>query len=1148
MEIQKMSNKINEDSDKITKTNIKEKYLGPDYCKTYINACKEYNSNDFNNTNLKISQNEINTKIYLTKEIDNDNSLKETIKLCNNISEQNNNNNIENRYFFSVDRNRNRNCNSVHNKSRNKIKEIDKDTLFFIKNDEYRNSLNGENNYCCEEFNIVTQKIYEINNLKNNENENKNKINNNKFNDTNRIYFSNKLVDQIDNTIIKTDNIRQKVHEIYISHFKHPEMYNVTSENNYGDLLDNRNLFTSYYTDWDLELRNTSKIGKIDKVDKIKHMNTLSNLESLTDVKNDSITELSLNMNNKTFQDISNSLQNTKEHTCTYTNMDDFSDQNNTLYIYASDKMKYEQYNNKQKIIEPHNRCKDKLRNHIDNKTIRVDELYNEHYDIKNEKKEIANINNNDSNIIKYKGIPLYLHDVHTFNEISKIRLNMNEDSKKMQNIMNKSENNNIIYNSNKYTEETKNGIKCFKNYDSYYGCSNFMNPQNNTGNKGKNENYINCNNSYIMKDKIDKFYEKEIRNSKNYKFGIISSIKYPKNLDTEQNLGTNNLINENNLYSMQKIYLGKYIGEKQENKIPVHNIVRFKKESNSVISPSSKTCVGIQNNFHFIPTNDVALFKANNMSYYKIKNNSIKKTKSINDKTESINMIKAENTDNYFSSRLKGKISKIVHTNKTSRSYAYSSKDESKYSGINLLKCFKINFEKGKCLHIGNNINVVNNDKQQEFIIKKRVYSKSGEQTEDNRNGNNNNHNNNNSSSSSSNNNMKSNLLESVGTFFHNFRNNSNSPYKETYKNTHFNYELFKKDKTLNDNSRIDKQGNKDKMIRAETNDNSGSGEKKVIQSIEYLNINKSPKNNDVNIYKEIKEKTESSYINNKEEQCKSTKDKLKPNLCEKNNNNFLINENNSKNYNIKENSEKILLTIQWNVKKISLLCSSENNYVVSPEFKTETIINDFFILLNINNKLNFSYNNYIDLLFSYTGFCDIIYSVTCGIYKKKYCFYNYSTFPWFGYNNWGVLKNCINNDSISIKIDIHEIIKKNNNVKDIYINNIISSFKGKENPVYFKTNFNETGKHIINKNIDKKLNIFDQTHKENKLDSEVNSHISTLNNKIILNPSCDTTNYYNSLCSKYIQPSNKKNACTNNKLANMEKKNSPFLPLSDY
>ncbi|KEG01256.1 conserved Plasmodium protein, unknown function [Plasmodium vinckei vinckei] len=1103
METQKMINQINEDSGKITKTNYKEKSLGPDYGKNYINTCTECNSNNFNN--LKISQNEINTKIYLPKEIDNDNSLKEMNKLCNKNSEQNN---IENRYFFSLDRNRNINCDNCHNKSRDKIKEIDKDTFFFLKNDEYRNCLDAENNYCCNDSNIVTQKIYEINNFKNNGHENINNIND----DTNRIYFSNKLVDPIDNTIIKTDNIRKKVHEIYISHFKQPEIYNVQPENNFGDLLDSRNLFTSYYTDWDLELRN------IKKNDKIKKMNNLSNIENKVDVKNDPITELPLNMDNKTLQDIPNSLQNIKEHTCTYTNMDNISD-----------KTKYEQYNNKPKIVEPYHRCKDKLNIDADNKAIHMDEVHNIHYDIRNEKKEFVNINNNDTTRMGYKDMPLHLHDVHTFNELAKNKFIMNEnydDSKKMNNIMNKSENNNIIYdNSNNYLEETKNGAKCFKNYDSYYGCSNLMNLKNDIPNKGNNENCISCNNSCLMQEQIGKHDEKEIRNLKNYKFGIISPIKHPKNVDTEQNVRKNNLINENSLYNMQKIYLRKCGGEKQVNKLPIYNIIGLKKESNSVLCPSSKPCVASQNNIHFIPPNDITLFKGNNISYYKIKNNLIKKTKNMNDNTESENMGKDENTDNYFSSRLKGEISKIMQTNKTSRTCAYSPKAASKYNGINLLKCFKINFEKGKCLRIGNNHNVVSPDKRHEFIIKKRGYCKNVEQVEKNKN-------------DDHGNSLKSNLLESVDAFFHNFRNNSNpTSYKETNKTSHFNSEPFKKDKTLEDSLRITKHVNKDKIIKTENSDNSGSGE----ENIDGLNINKK---NDIKIYKEIKEKTESNYINNKEEPFKNVKDKIKPSFCEKNK---IVKESNLKNYNIKENSEKILLTIQWNVKKISLLCSSENNYVVSPEFKTETIINDFFILLNINNKINSSYNNYIDLLFSYTGFCDIIYSVTCGIYKKKYCFYNYSAFPWFGYNNWGILKNCINNDSISIKIDIHEIIKKNNNVKDAYINNIISSFKGKENPVYFKTNFNETGTQVINKNIDKKFTIYNQNYKENKLDSETNSHICPLSTKVILNPSSEATNYYNSLCSKYINPSNKKNACTNNKLANVEKKNSSFLPLSD-
>ncbi|SCL99379.1 conserved Plasmodium protein, unknown function [Plasmodium chabaudi chabaudi] len=1121
METHNMSNKINEDSGKIIRTNFNEKSLGPDYGKNYMNTCKECNSNNFNNTNLKISQNEINTKMYLPKEIDNDDALKEMNKLCNKNSEHIEH--IENRYFFSLDRNRNMNCDNCHNESRDKIKEIDKDTFFFLKNDEYRNCLDAENNYCCSDSNIVTQKIYEINNFKNNGHENINNIND----DTNRIYFSNKLVDPIDNTIIKTDNIRKKVHEIYISHFKHPEIYNVQPENNFGDL------FTSYYTDWDLELRN------IKKNDKIKKMNNLSNIESRADVKNDPITELPLNMDNKTFQDIPNSLQNIKEQTCTYTNMDNITDKNSALSIYASDKMKYEQYNNKPKIVEPYHRCKDKLNTDADNKAMNINELHNPHYDIRNEKKEFVNINNNDTTRMGYKDMPLHLHDVHTFNEIAKNKFITNEhyeDSKKVKNIMNKSENSNIIYdNSNNYIEETKKGIKCFKKYDNYYGCSNLMNLKNDIPNKGKNESCISCNNSCMMQEPIGKHDEKEIRNLKNYKSGIISTIKHYKNVDTEQKVGKNNLINENSLYNMQKIYLGKCIGEKQVHKLPIHNIVGLKKESNSILCPSSKPCVTSQNNIHFIPPNDITLFKGNNIPYYKIKNNLIKKTKNMNDNTESENIVKDENTDNYFSSRLKGEISKIIQTNKTTRTCAYSPKAASKYNGINLLKCFKINFEKGKCLRIGNNHSVVSPDKRQEFIIKKRGYCKNEEPTEKNRN-------------EENGNNMKSNLLESVDAFFHNFRNNSNPTYKEINKNHHFNNEPFKKDKTLEDSLRITKHGNKDKIIKTEKNDNSGSGE----ENIEGLNISKK---NDIKIYKEIKEKTESSYINNKEEQCKNVKDKIKPNYCEKKNkNNLLTNENkiikesNLKNYNIKEDSEKILLTIQWNVKKISLLCSSENNYVVSPEFKTETIINDFFILLNINNKINSSYNNYIDLLFSYTGFCDIIYSVTCGIYKKKYCFYNYSTFPWFGYNNWGILKNCINNDSISIKIDIHEIIKKNNNVKDVYINNIISSFKGKENPVYFKTNFNETGGQLINKNADKKCTLYDQTHKENKLDSEINSHICPLNSKVLLNPSSEATNYYNSLCSKYINPSNKKNTCTNNKLANVEKKNSPFLPLSDY
>ncbi|KYN97728.1 hypothetical protein PRSY57_1026300 [Plasmodium reichenowi] len=145
----------------------------------------------------------------------------------------------------------------------------------------------------------------------------------------------------------------------------------------------------------------------------------------------------------------------------------------------------------------------------------------------------------------------------------------------------------------------------------------------------------------------------------------------------------------------------------------------------------------------------------------------------------------------------------------------------------------------------------------------------------------------------------------------------------------------------------------------------------------------------------------------------------------------------------------DNIILTMIWNINNISLLTGSKNNFVVSPEFQTNTKIKEFFILFNMNNQNVVQNKNcvdyYIDILFSYTGFCDIIFSVTCGIYRKKYTCYNISTIPWFGYKNWGVLKNCMKKDMVSIRIDIHDI-KEKNEIKEIYLNNIISQIKDKK------------------------------------------------------------------------------------------------------
>ncbi|KJP85092.1 hypothetical protein AK88_05283 [Plasmodium fragile] len=151
-------------------------------------------------------------------------------------------------------------------------------------------------------------------------------------------------------------------------------------------------------------------------------------------------------------------------------------------------------------------------------------------------------------------------------------------------------------------------------------------------------------------------------------------------------------------------------------------------------------------------------------------------------------------------------------------------------------------------------------------------------------------------------------------------------------------------------------------------------------------------------------------------------------------------------------ERGEKVILTIQWNIKKISLLCSSDNYFVVSPEYKTETGINEFFILLNIHNDMRILVENSFDLLFSYTGFCDILFSVTCGTHQKKFCSYDFSTVPWFGFNKWGTLKNCMQNDSMSITVDIHEIRRKDCSLKEVFLNNVISSMRSNNGSFYFK------------------------------------------------------------------------------------------------
>ncbi|ANQ06948.1 Uncharacterized protein PCOAH_00014330 [Plasmodium coatneyi] len=150
-------------------------------------------------------------------------------------------------------------------------------------------------------------------------------------------------------------------------------------------------------------------------------------------------------------------------------------------------------------------------------------------------------------------------------------------------------------------------------------------------------------------------------------------------------------------------------------------------------------------------------------------------------------------------------------------------------------------------------------------------------------------------------------------------------------------------------------------------------------------------------------------------------------------------------------EKEEKTILTIQWNIKKISLLCSSDNYFVVSPEYKTETLINEFFILLNINQDVQILVENSFDLLFSYTGFCDILFSVTCGKYQKKFCFYDFSTIPWFGFNKWGILKNCMENDSISITVDIHDIRRKDS-LRDVFLTNVIASMRSNNGSFHFK------------------------------------------------------------------------------------------------
>lgn len=117
-------------------------------------------------------------------------------------------------------------------------------------------------------------------------------------------------------------------------------------------------------------------------------------------------------------------------------------------------------------------------------------------------------------------------------------------------------------------------------------------------------------------------------------------------------------------------------------------------------------------------------------------------------------------------------------------------------------------------------------------------------------------------------------------------------------------------------------------------------------------------------------------------------------------------------------------ILTIQWNVNNLSYLYLNKTGYVVSPEYNTHTDLNRFFILLLINNTPKTNPSEFsVGIFFTYTGCCDIVFSVHCGIYSKVNVTYNLTMVPWFGFKNWGVLKHCVHDDSISITIRIHEI-----------------------------------------------------------------------------------------------------------------------------